>query len=63
MRGVALDEPLEAVLKADDLNALFNGFDGHGTDDAVESRRGAAPDKQGQPTGNRCEGHGNVSPG
>ncbi len=44
--GIALDEPLEAVGHAEDFDAVVDRFDGHGADDAVDSRRGAAADQQ-----------------
>ena len=43
MCGVAFDKPFEAVLKADDIDALLNRLDGYGTNDAVESGAGPPP--------------------
>jgi hypothetical protein len=46
--GLALHEPLEAVLDADDLDVGEARPDGGGADDAVDSRRGAARDHDAQ---------------
>ena len=40
--GVALGEPVEAVVEADGHAAELDGLDGHGADDAVGPGRGAA---------------------
>jgi hypothetical protein len=47
--GVSFDEPLETIAEADHLVTLLDGFDGHGTDDAVDSRSRAATDEQTEP--------------
>ena len=49
--GIALDEPFEAVLEAEDLEALLDRLDGDRADDAVDARRRAAANQQGQPSG------------
>ena len=40
-----LHQPLEAVLDAEDLEALVDRLDGRGRDDRVDAGRGAAADK------------------
>src|SRR5215212_5904577 len=42
VRGVLADEPLEAVLDADDVEAGVDGLDGGGRDDRVDAGRGPA---------------------
>ena len=39
MLRISLREPLEAVAKADDLEALVDAFDGGSRDDAIDARR------------------------
>jgi hypothetical protein len=43
--GVALSEPLEAVLKADDFEALINALNCGRSNDAVDAGRGSAADQ------------------
>ena len=51
---VALDQVLEAVAEADDFDAVVDGLDGDGADDAVDARGRAAADDQGEFT---CRRH------
>ena len=60
-RGHALDEVLEAVVEAQDLEALLDGLDGDGGDDAVEAGGRPAADEEGDAARMR-RGHAGVVP-
>ena len=60
--AIALDEPFEAVADAEDLDVIVDGFDGHGTDDAVDPRGRAASDEKCQPFDVVALVHENIPP-
>jgi len=48
-RGIAADEPLEAVANADDLESLVDRLDGCGRDDGVDPWGRPTTDEDGEP--------------
>ncbi len=51
----ALDQPLEAVTEANDLETLLDGLDGHRANDAVDPRGRSTANDQPKPAGFRIK--------